>query len=377
MQNNIIKNLISGISPEVITSLSKLSGGNEGGVKNILSAFTPIIINKTINYLNGSNASVFLKLLENLPSHHALSDFSQGVEGHSESNSIIEKLTSLLFSGNLDGLGGKLAAFSGLPVDVVKKVLFAGSGMLFSAMKGYLSSRSQQSPSLKSWLHEQKKHSDALTPAGFMSQLTHEERSSFYPGIEVVNTQRKKWPWILLVALLALLLLFILRSCGSQPKTQDHTNMWGDLGALISKTLPNGATLQLPEFGMETRLIEFIEGPENKSIWFSFDRLKFKTNSAELQPESDEQMKNIAAILKSYPNIKMQLGGYTDNTGADDYNLKLSQERADSVRQGLIALGAEGNNIDAKGYGSAFPVAPNDTEENRAKNRRIDIRLIK
>ena len=377
MQNNIIKNLSSGFSPEIITSLSKLAGGNEGGIKNILSAFAPVIINKTINYLNGDNASDFLKLLGHLPTQHALSAIAQGVEGHSEANGIIDKLTSLLFPGNIDGLGRKLAAFSGLPADVVKKVLFAGSGLLFSAMKGYLSSRSQQSPSLKSWLQEQKKYSDAIAPAGFISQLTHEERSSFYPGVEVANTQRKKWPWILLAALLALLLLFILRSCGSQPKSQDQTNMWGDLGAFISKTLPNGATLQLPEFGMETRLIEFIEGPENKSIWFSFDRLKFKTNSAELQPESDEQMKNIADILKSYPNIKMQLGGYTDNTGADDYNLKLSQERADTVRQGLIALGAEGNNIDAMGYGSAFPVAPNDTEENRAKNRRIDIRLIK
>lgn len=115
--------------------------------------------------------------------------------------------------------------------------------------------------------------------------------------------------------------------------------------------------------------------PVSDNLWFSFDRLSFKTNSAELQDKSREQLDNIAEIMTSYPNVKLKLGGYTDNTGTDDFNNKLSQERADAVRQELTERGIAGTRLEAKGYGSLYPVAPNDTEENRAKNRRIDIQV--
>ncbi|MCD1125180.1 OmpA family protein [Jinshanibacter sp. LJY008] len=84
----------------------------------------------------------------------------------------------------------------------------------------------------------------------------------------------------------------------------------------------------------------------------------------------------MVAILKAYPNVKLKLGGYTDNTGTEEINLKLSQDRADSVRAQMIQLGADASRLEAKGYGSEHPVAPNDTDENRAKNRRIDILVI-
>lgn len=382
MQNDIIKNLNSGLSSEFITSLANLIGENESGIKTTICAFIPMVINKAINHLNSDNTPYFLNIINNLPYHNSLSDLSKEIEAQSGFNRVIEKLNSLLFPESLERLVSKLSSFSGISIDSVRKVLFIGSALLFNAMKGYLSNRNQQSSSLKTWLHEQKKYSDAITPKGFTGLLTNEERAMLYPDGGVSDIKKKhaydkKWPWLLLLVLLSFLLLFMLRSCVVQPTTQGNTNSWGDLGALISKKLPNGSTLQFPDLGMENKLIQFIEGQDNKSIWFSFDRLKFKTNRAELQPESDEQLKNIADILNAYPNIKMQLGGYTDNTGDNDYNLKLSQDRADSVRQELITLGADGNNIEAKGYGSAFPVAPNDTEENRAKNRRIDIRMIK
>ncbi|WP_338085961.1 OmpA family protein [Limnobaculum eriocheiris] len=136
--------------------------------------------------------------------------------------------------------------------------------------------------------------------------------------------------------------------------------------------------MNIPQYGVENKLIEFIESsaPVDSTTWFFFDRLLFKTNSAQLEPQSDEQLNNIVAILKAYPNVKLKLGGYTDNTGTEEINLKLSQDRADSVRAQMIQLGADASRLEAKGYGSEHPVAPNDTDENRAKNRRIDILVI-
>jgi outer membrane protein OmpA-like peptidoglycan-associated protein len=150
------------------------------------------------------------------------------------------------------------------------------------------------------------------------------------------------------------------------------------LGKFMPTKLPNGIELNLPEFGVEKKLIAFIEDkskPVDKTTWFSFDRLDFETGSATLKPTSAEQLKNIAEIMKAYPKVALKLGGYTDNTGKADANLKLSQKRAESTMQELVKSGADAKRLQAEGYGEKYPVADNSTEEGRAKNRRIDLRV--
>jgi len=95
----------------------------------------------------------------------------------------------------------------------------------------------------------------------------------------------------------------------------------------------------------------------------NFDRLLFDTDSAHLLPQSEEQPRNIAAILKAYPNVYIRVGGYTDSTGDPQHNLKLSQDRANSVAGELANLGVAPGRIDAQGYCEQYPVAGNSTEE--------------
>lgn len=73
--------------------------------------------------------------------------------------------------------------------------------------------------------------------------------------------------------------------------------------------------------------------------------------------------------------MTIKLGGYTDNKGPADVNLKLSRERAENVMAGLVQLGIDAGRLKAEGYGEQYPVAGNETEEGRAQNRRIDIRV--
>ena len=131
--------------------------------------------------------------------------------------------------------------------------------------------------------------------------------------------------------------------------------------------------------GIEANLLNFIksDNPVDETTWFDFDRLTFETGSATLKPESQEQLKNVAAILKAYPNVNVKLGGYTDNTGSADANLKLSNDRAKSVQAELVQLGIANSRLDAEGYGQENAIASNDTEEGRAQNRRISIRVTK
>jgi K(+)-stimulated pyrophosphate-energized sodium pump len=153
-----------------------------------------------------------------------------------------------------------------------------------------------------------------------------------------------------------------------------------DLGAKMDKSLSSGVTLNIPENGIENNLLKFIENKDaavDKTTWFDFDRLTFETGKSTLKPESTEQLKNIAEILKAYPNVNVKLGGYTDNVGKANDNLKLSSDRASAVERILIESGISAPRLDAEGYGQENPVATNDTEEGRAANRRISIRVTK
>ena len=133
--------------------------------------------------------------------------------------------------------------------------------------------------------------------------------------------------------------------------------------------------------GIESKLVTAIEaaGPvldkNDPAAWFNFDRLLFDTGKATLQPSSQEQLKNIAEILKAFPKVKLKVGGYTDNVGDPKSNLKLSTDRAFNVVAELEKLGVEKGRLAPEGYGDKFPVGDNNTEEGRQQNRRISVRV--
>jgi len=114
----------------------------------------------------------------------------------------------------------------------------------------------------------------------------------------------------------------------------------------------------------------------DKTTWFNFDRLSFKTGSAELDMDkSKEQLTNMTEILKAFPKVNLKVGGYTDNTGSEDANMKLSQQRAEAVVTALTGTGTDKARLEPEGYGSQHPVGDNATEEGRAQNRRIAVRV--
>lgn len=104
--------------------------------------------------------------------------------------------------------------------------------------------------------------------------------------------------------------------------------------------------------------------------------IQFEFNSAALTADSESGIQVLTAFLKRNPNLKVELAGHTDNVGNENYNLKLSSERAESVRKALIANGIEETRLTAKGYGATKPMVPNDTEEHRALNRRTEMIII-
>ncbi len=104
----------------------------------------------------------------------------------------------------------------------------------------------------------------------------------------------------------------------------------------------------------------------------------FDLDSAEIKPEYYPEIEKFARYLKENPHIKIEIQGHTDSSGSDEYNLILSQKRAEAVKKVLVEeFGIDPDRIVAKGYGETMPIASNDTPEGRAKNRRVIIVPIK
>ncbi len=153
-----------------------------------------------------------------------------------------------------------------------------------------------------------------------------------------------------------------------------------DLGANTDIKFTNGTSINVGAASAEAKLNAFINDNAkavDKETWFSLDRLYFESGKNTLKPSSETQVKNIAAMMAAYPAVELRLGGYTDNTGDSAKNVTLSTERATTAKTALVKLGVAESRLTTEGYGPKFPIAPNDTKEGQAQNRRIDVRVTK
>ena len=102
----------------------------------------------------------------------------------------------------------------------------------------------------------------------------------------------------------------------------------------------------------------------------------FASDSANISSGFYSALNGIAQSLNNYPETRIQVNGYTDNTGKDAHNQELSQRRANAVAQYLIAQGVSSSRIIANGFGSSNPIASNSTPDGRLQNRRVEIKIL-
>jgi outer membrane protein OmpA-like peptidoglycan-associated protein len=106
------------------------------------------------------------------------------------------------------------------------------------------------------------------------------------------------------------------------------------------------------------------------------DAISFATGQAYIQPQFYATLNNLAYTLNQYPETRIQIEGHTDNVGSDSDNLRLSQQRAESVRNYLASNGIMAARMQAIGYGESRPLADNNSDYGRAQNRRVEITLM-
>lgn len=124
------------------------------------------------------------------------------------------------------------------------------------------------------------------------------------------------------------------------------------------------------ELVIEEEKVKVGETIQLRNVFFAF-------NKADILPESNDELNKVVKFMKDQPTVEIEVSGHTDNKGSNDYNMKLSQDRANSVKDYLVSNGIDAARITAKGYGETKPIATNATEYGREQNRRVEFTITK
>lgn len=397
MSVNILEQVTSHFSNDIIEKLGKFIGTDSSTVKTALATALPAVLGGIAS--KGGTSQGASEILEMITKTGfgagTLTNLSQTLSGGDSTQNLLASGSALLkriFGDKTEALIDGVATSGGVGKSASSSLL----GLALPVVLGVLGKQAKESrldgAGLMGLLAGQSGFLKNALPAGLAGLIglpgaANMAGQMLQPKSDSIGNYIK---WFLPLILGAVLFsMFFNKGCQTPPVTAPVEKAGekvavatgtaiDKLGAFMATRLPNGVELNIPEFGIEKKLIAFIEDPNrpvDKTTWFSFDRLEFETASATLKPSSAEQLKNVAEILKAYPVVTLKIGGYTDNVGNPASNLKLSQQRAESTMRELGMLGVEAGRLEAEGYGEQHPIGDNATAEGRQMNRRIDLRV--
>jgi outer membrane protein OmpA-like peptidoglycan-associated protein len=389
MPSSIFSSLFSTFDSRTIGEIASRFGEPKEAVSQGLESSTACLLGGLANKAGDSTwMNQLFKLVSQATSNVNASDLTSAVtdpgRASSATSSLLDsgkKFLSLAFGGNQSSIFDAVARSTGLRSGVVSSLMSMAAPLMMTALGRLVRDDHMNQTGLSRLLVQEGEGVRDLLPEGVSSLLNASPAPaptvtpSTRPvalGTIAEPAARSRGLWWLIPALLLPLVLY----WGYRVRHPVVPTV--QVNRFILWRLPNNVTLNVPQNGVEARLLAFIRDPSKgvePATWFDFDRLLFNTDSATLRPESQEQLGNIAVILKAYPNDHIKIGGYTDNSGDPQRNLNLSQDRANGVMADLISLGISPDRLEAQGYGEQFPVADNSTEEGRAKNRRVSMRV--
>jgi OmpA-OmpF porin, OOP family len=387
MPSSIFSSLFNTFDSHSIGEIASSFGESKLAVSEGLESSTACLLGGLANRAGDSTwVSQLFKLVSDAPADVNVSDLTSAISSPSRASSTVSSLLdsgkrflSLAFGGNQSAIFDAVGRSTGLRSSVVSSLMSMAAPLMMTALGRLVRDDHMNPTGLSRLLVQEGEGVRDLLPAGVSNLLNASPPPTVTPGTRPVAlgtipepTVRSRGLWWLIPALLLPLLLYW------GYRARHPVVPTAQLNRFIIWRLPDNVSLNIPQNGVEARLLAFIQDPSKgvePATWFDFDRLLFNTDSVTLRPESQEQLGNIAEILKAYPNDHIKIGGYTDNTGDPQSNLSLSQERANGVMAELVTLGISPDRLEAQGYGEQFPVADNSTEEGRAKNRRVSMRV--
>ncbi len=393
MATSMIAGVQEFLTPSFLSRVSSQTGESEAAVSKGFTAIVPTLL---ASIADRSGDTGFMSRLVSLATNTSTDTDYVAAPSRSD-NTAIESgsgitgwLSNLWSGGSVSAITNAVARYSGVRATSASSLLSLGGPLVLGYLGRLMRSDNLDAPKLAQRLQAERGALAAAMPAGFNALLpsaatpTGDLRASedvirrdIPPAVRRERSASWLWPILLLALATAFLLWWTGRSRTPTP-TQAVTTASRGIDTLgtsvrtLTRTLPGGIQLSVPAGGMEDRLVSYLASPTGNGS-FEFDRLEFETGSASLTPRSRQQIVDVARILNAYPNARVQIAGFTDNTGDEAANMSLSRGRAESVMNALRENGAAAANLSAQGFGSQNPVATNATEEGRARNRRVTL----
>jgi outer membrane protein OmpA-like peptidoglycan-associated protein len=368
------------LTPDVLSKMSSLVGESPAATQKAMGAIIPSLAGAACN--QASTPGGASKLLELLSSSGLdtglLNNFAGALSGGSATDGLLRTGSTLLnglFGDRVNSVASVIGNFAGIQGSSAMKLLSMGAPLLFGLLGKQVASGGVTAASLPALLAGHRDSIMQFAPSGLASAIGLHSNSDLCgaapaPAVRPTYVEEKKafpvWGWLLpLLAIVAAFLLW--RSCSAQRPR------------MASITLPCGTVLSVQEGTFNYNLANFMLKGSDSELpkTFVFDHLNFDSATTRLTPESNATVTDLIAIMKCYPTMQAELDGHTDNTGDAAANKQLSVERANAVRDMLTQGGIDPSHITTEGFGADKPIASNDTEEGKAKNRRTEMVVLK
>ncbi|PRB02633.1 flagellar motor protein MotB [Chryseobacterium sp. MYb7] len=441
MSLNVIDLIKGQLGPALVSQAASQFGESESGISKAIGGLLPAVVGGLANSADkpgvvdaitqASSSGILGNLLGGASNNPIISTLLSSIFGDKVSG-LVSSIASFsgvsnttagsllnLVTGATAGTVGKYAADNNLGASGISSLLNDQKGIISSLLPAGLSLASF-GLGAENWFGQAKETVSSVTSTAKdnIAEGVATARENVSEGAREIREQFNNnndnqgggsiWKWLLPLLLLIAAAYFLWKQCEKKQTTTTttttsnsaSTSSTTDTAATTTTTAApaaaktdenidlNGVMLKGYKGGMEDQMISFLKsgGYKNaaddsalKDKWYDFDHVNFKMGSStELEAGSQGQLDNLVAILKAFPDAKIKVGGYTDKTGNEASNVKLSKARAEFIKAALAKAGVGTQVIAADGYGSQFAkVDAKASDAERAADRKMSIRFAK
>jgi len=385
----------------LVEQASSLLNENQSGVEKALGAALPSLLGSMVEKGSSqSGAEGLLNMINSGGFDGSLLDnlgdiMGGGAADSGDLNDIMNQgkniLGSLMDSNKQSGLIDMISNFAGLKKSSMGSLLSMAAPVLLSTIGKQVSSKGMNAADLMGLLSGQTDFIKAALPTGlsgignllgFSGVLSGLGESAGETAAKATATassaaqSSRRWlPYVLGALALIIAIWWFTRGSGGDMVEDAASQTEAMASDAMEATKDVAASIEETASSMGENLKNWLASGSGDGV-FEFQYATFQTGSVEINPDLANEINALADIMKANSSMRVEIAGHTDNTGDAEANKQLSLQRAEKIKTQLALAGVAANRIEAKGYGQEVPIASNDTEEGREKNRRVEIRVL-
>lgn len=401
MASNLIDMFNHTVGEQLIKQASGILGESAEGTASALQSIVPTLLGALIKRAGTDDGASMLMnyMAENNMDGSILANASTLLSGGIETEKLMYSgagIVRFLLDDKFSGVVDIIAGGSGLKTSSATSMLKLAAPFLMGIVGKQIKEKGLDIPGLKNLIAGQGEFIKKDLSLGVSNLLglgatvpkivpSSVASSTSNPDKTPAPGASKLLPWIVLGLAALGLFYFVEKGCGGKEPTVEIPTLPIDTVEVDTTPAPaptnpnkkyklaDGTTIEAIPGSFSGKLAEFLTGSATGEKCLTFDKVSFESGSFKIASGSETQLGQLAALLKAYPATKVSIDAHTDNVGDAGKNKTLSKERAKVIKDWLTDHGIKHGQIEAKGMGGEKPIASNDTESGRKKNRRVDL----